>query len=171
MAGWFGSTPNTNQLQATPNPLKVNPKPGLDVSPSLRLNQPQTTPRPHPHEDLSQPKPPSLNQPPATPNCHPIRANRRPQVQVMLVMPGMLAALRKTGPSKKPDLVTQKTPLPTPPGSRFQPSEKRVVSGQAATCSLKEPQISDSQCYCSWRALNSPIRQRSFTWISGCPVD
>ena len=31
----------------------------------------------------------------------------------MLVMPGMLAALRKTGPSKEPDLEKQKTPLPT----------------------------------------------------------
>ena len=34
------------------------------------------------------------------------------QVQAMLVMPGMLAALWKAGPSKKPDLVKQKTPLP-----------------------------------------------------------
>ena len=100
------------QLQATPNPLKVNPKPAQQqpgcqpfASPTSTPNHPKT----HPHEDLSQPTPP----PPATPNCHPIRANRQPQVQVS--QPANQPTNQPSRAKGGPGLGGRKEEFPPPP--------------------------------------------------------
>ena len=60
-------TPNTNQLEPTPDSPKVNPKPSQQQPGCQPFALPKSTrnhPKTNPHEDLSQPNPPNLNQSP-----------------------------------------------------------------------------------------------------------